>query len=70
MFHLKLTNPSRFVESTKISSEEKYDIHTNQNISTMRSKRLYELRATISKYTPRLVQLLDGSGDLSLPTHL
>jgi hypothetical protein len=31
---------------------------------------LYELRETMSKYTPRSVQLLEGSDDFSLLVHL
>ena len=43
-FHPKLTNPCPFFESTKSSSETKYDINTTQNICARRSKKLYELR--------------------------
>jgi hypothetical protein len=39
-FHPKLTNPSPFVESTKSSSEPKYDINTTQNIYTRISKKV------------------------------
>jgi hypothetical protein len=69
-FHPKLTNSSPSVESTKSSSEPKYDINTTQNISTRRSKKLYELREKMSKYTPKFVQLLEGSDDFPLPIHL
>ena len=70
MFHTKLTNPSPFVESTKSSSKPNYDINTTQNICTRRSKKLYDLRAKMSKYTPKSVQFLEGSDDFPLPIHL
>ena len=69
-FHLQLTNPSPSVESTESSSEPKGDINTTQNIPTRRSKNLYELKAKMSKYTSKSVQLLEGSNDFSLPIHL
>jgi hypothetical protein len=69
-FHPKLTNMSPSVESMESSSEPKYDINTTQNISTRRSKKLYELREKMSKYTPKSVQLLEGSDDFPLPIHL
>ena len=53
-----------------ISSEPNYDINTTQIISTRTSKTLYELRETISKYTPKLVQLLEGSDEFPLPIHM
>jgi len=70
-FPPKLANPSPYVESMEISySDPKYDINTTQNISTRRSKKLYELRAKMSKYTPKYVQLLEGSNDFPLHAHL
>lgn len=44
--------------------------NTTKNISTRISKNLYELIETMSKYTPRLVQLLEGSDDFSLLNNL
>jgi hypothetical protein len=71
MFHPKLANSSPSVDSIESSySEPKYDINTTQNITTRRSKKLYELREKISKYTPKFVQLLEGSDDFPLPIHL
>ena len=70
MFHPKLANPSTLVESTKSSSDPKYDINTTQNICTRISKKLYELREKMSKYTPKLVQLLEGSNDFPHPIHM
>ena len=49
------------------SSDPRYDINTTQNICTRRSIKLYELREKKSKYTPKLVQLLEGSDDFPLP---
>jgi hypothetical protein len=70
-FHPKFPNLSPSVGSMESSySEPKYDINTTQNITTMRSKKLYELKAKMSKYTPKFVQLLEGSDDLPLPIHL
>jgi hypothetical protein len=70
-FHPKLANHLLFVESTESSySEPKYDINTTQNITTRISKRLYELREKMSKYTPNSIQLLEGSDDFPLPIHL
>jgi hypothetical protein len=69
-FHPKLANLSPFVELTESSSEPKYDINTTQNISTRRSKTLYELREKMSKHTTKYVQLLEGSDDFPLPIHL
>ena len=51
-------------------SEPKYDINTTQNISTRRSKMLYALREKMSKYTPRLVQLLEGNDEFPLHINL
>ena len=36
----------------------------------MRSKKLYELIAIMSKYRTRLVKLLEGSDDFSLPINM
>ena len=70
-FHPKLANLSPSVESTKSScSELKYDINTTQNITTRRSKMLYELREKMSKYTPKSVQLSKCSDDFHVPIHL
>jgi len=48
IFHLKVTNLSPFIESTKSYSESKYDIDTSQNISTRIFKTLYKIRTTMS----------------------
>jgi hypothetical protein len=70
-FHPKLADLSPSVESTKSSySEPTYDINTTQNITTRISKKLYELRVKMSKYTPKYVQLLEGSDNFPLPIHL
>jgi hypothetical protein len=69
-FCLKLTNSSPSMDSMESSNEPKYDINTTQNISTRRSKKLYELRAKMFKYTPKSIQLLEGSDDFPLPIHL
>jgi hypothetical protein len=70
-FPPKLANPSPSIESTESSySEPKYDINTTQNITTRRLKKLYELRAKISKYTPKFVQLLEDSNGFPLHIHL
>jgi len=58
MFHLKLTNLPPYIDSTKSSSEPKYDMNTTQKTSTGRSKKLYELSEKMSKYTSRSIQLL------------
>ena len=55
MYHPKLTNTSGYVQSTKISSDPKYDLNVIQSISTTRYKKLHELREKISKYTPRSI---------------
>jgi hypothetical protein len=56
MFHPKLAKPSPSIDSMDIFyNETKYDINTTQNITTMRSKKLYELREKISKYTPKSI---------------
>jgi len=55
VFHLKSTNLRPSIEWTKISRDPKYDINTTQNISTSKSKKLYELRETMSKYTPKSI---------------
>jgi hypothetical protein len=70
MFHPKLTNVTPFVESKNISSKPKYDIITTQDISTRRFKTLYEMREKHSKHIKRSVQFLEGSNDLSLPSHM
>ena len=69
-FHHKLTNSSPSVDSIESSSEPKYHIYTTQNICTRRSKMFYELREKMSKYTPKLVKLLEGIDDLPLHIHL
>jgi hypothetical protein len=70
-FPPKLTNLSPSIESTRsYYSDPKYDINTIQNITTRRSKTLYELREKMSKYTPKFIQLLEGSNDFPLPIHL
>jgi hypothetical protein len=69
-FHPKLAKPSPYVKSIERSSEPKYDINTTQNISTRKSKKLYELREKMSKHRPKYVQLLQGSNDISLLIHL
>ena len=69
-FEPKLTNLSPYVESTESSSEPKYDINTTQNTYTRRSKKSYELRAKMFKYTPKSVQLLEGRDDFPLPIYL
>lgn len=69
-FDPKLTNLSSFFKSIEISSEPKYDINTTQNIYTRRSKKLYELREKMFKYTPKSIQLLEGSDDFPLLIHL
>jgi hypothetical protein len=66
-FCSQLANPSFSIESMESSSEPKYDINTTQNISTSRSKKLYEIRAKMSKYTRNYVELLEGSDDFPLP---
>jgi hypothetical protein len=63
MFCSILTKLFSYVGATKSSSDPKYDIDTTQNISSSRSKKLYEVRTTISKYTPRSFQLLESSRD-------
>ena len=71
MFRPKSNDPSPSIESTKSSySDPKYDINTTQNISTRRSKKLYELREKMSKYTPKSIQLLEGSDEFPRPIHL
>jgi len=70
MFHSKFTNLSPSIELTKNSSKPKYDIDTTQNISTRIFKKLYTMRPKLSKYTPRLVQLLDDSDDFSPLVHM
>jgi hypothetical protein len=71
MFHPKLANLSPSIDSMDISySEPMYDINTTQNITTRRSKKLYELREKISKYTPKSVQFLEDSDEFPLPIHL
>ena len=70
MSHPKLTNPSAYVHSTKISCDPKYAMNATQHISTRRSKKLHELREKLSKYTPRPVQLLNSSDGFSLPLNL
>ena len=70
MFHPKSTNMSPSIESIESSGVPKYDINTTQNIYTRRSKKLYELREKMFKYTPQSVQLLEGSDEFPLPIHL
>ena len=43
MSHPKLTNPSLDVQSTKSSSDPKYDMNATQHIFTRGSKKLHEL---------------------------
>ena len=70
MLHPKLKNPYACDQPTKISNDPKYDINGTQKISTRRFKKFHELREKLSKYTPRFVQLLEGSDDFSLPMNL
>ena len=67
MSHPKLTNPCSYVKSIEISSDPNYDLNVTQPISIRRSKKLHELREKMSMYTPRSVQLLEGSDDFSFP---
>jgi hypothetical protein len=70
-FRHKLVDLPPSIESTKSSYiDPKYDINTTQNITTRRSKKVYERRVKKSKYTPKFVQLLEGSVDFPLPIHL
>jgi hypothetical protein len=46
------------------------NVDTTENISTRRSKKLYEITVKMSKYTPRSFQLLEGSNEFSLLVHV
>jgi hypothetical protein len=71
LFPPKLPNMSPSLQSMEISySDPKYDINISQNISTRRSKNLYELTVKMSKYKTKFVQMLEGSDDFRLPIHL